>query len=140
MAFCATFAAALGVAGLALAWSAPAAASPVTRTCDYHGPGKLGPLTVTVDEALKRVVVKTALGATWTMQDGVTAEYRPAESDDDSFGIETQFVDFKPDRVEVGIRDPDDGAMIHMSYFNRSALMTPPARCVWKSLWDFRRV
>jgi hypothetical protein len=139
MAFRAHIATGLGVAGLALAWLGPAVAIPITRTCDYKGPGKLGPLTVTVDEASKRVVVKTALGATWTLQDGVTAQYRSAESPEDGYGVETQFVVFKPDRVEVGLRDPDDGSMVHMSYFNRSALKTPPARCVWKSLWNFRR-
>lgn len=129
-----------GLCLLLLASVGPAMADPVTRTCDYEGPGKLGPLTVTADETAKRIVVTTALGSTWVLQDGVTTEYRPQQSDSRGYDVRTQFVAFKSDRVEVGVRNPDDGAMVHMSYFNRSALNSPTTRCLWKSLWGFRRV
>ncbi len=130
-----------GLGLLLLICAGPALADPITRTCDYQGPGKLGPLTVTADETAKRIVVTTALGATWVSagwrHDRIPPARRPTTNPTTSKPSSSLS---SPTGSKSGIRNPDDGATVHMSYFNRSALNSPNTRCVWKSLWGFRRV
>src|SRR3974390_220984 len=98
----------------------PLAAQPITRSCDYKGDGKLGPLTIDFDAAALSVRVTTRDGKTYRYQDGVTGEIGPASNHDDIGPVE-QFVKFLPEEVEVGFRWIDDGSTGHLAYFNRAA-------------------
>ncbi len=97
------------LAALAALLATPLAAQPVSRSCDYKGEGKLGPLQVAFDEVSRSVTVKTHDGQVWRYQDGVTGRISPPSAKDDLGPVE-QFVKLSPDRVEVGFRWPDDGS------------------------------
>jgi hypothetical protein len=114
----------------------PVAAQTLTRSCDYKGDGKLGPLTVDFDEAARSVRVTTQDGRVYHYRDGVTGRISPASADDDLGPVE-QFVNLRPDRIEVGFRWLDDGSTGHLAYFDRAAFKNPTKRCVWRSLWAF---
>ena len=124
------------VLGFVALLATPVAAHPVTRSCDYSGMGKLGPLTVAFDAAARSVRVTTQDGRVYRYQDGVTGRIASASSDDD-LGPVQQFVTLRPDRVEVGFRWPDDGSTGHLAYFDPDAFKDPAKRCVWRSLWVF---
>ena len=127
----------LALASLAaLLTAAPLAAQPITRSCDYKGDGKLGPLTIDFDAAARSVQVTTHDGRTYRYQDGVTGEIGPASNHDDIGPVE-QFVKFLPEEVEVGFRWIDDGSTGHLAYFNRAAFEDMTKPCVWRSLWNF---
>jgi len=87
--------------GLVALLTTPVFAEPLTRSCDYKGDGKLGPLTIDFDEVARSVRVTTQDGRVYRYQDGVTGRISPASSDDDLGPVE-QFVNLRPDRVEVG--------------------------------------
>ena len=108
-----------------------------TRQCDYRGEGKLGPLSVTYDEANHRVRVTSADGRLWLYQDGAIGRLGPAVAAADDPGPVQQFVIERAGRVEVGFRWPDDGSTGHLAYFDAAAFKNPAKRCVWRSLWDF---
>lgn len=114
--------------------AAPAAAQPLTRSCEYNGAGRLGPLTIAFDEAARLVRVTTKDGRIYRYQNGVTG---PIGATDDDLGAVEQFVNLKPGRVEVGFRWLDDGSTGHMAYFDPAAFKNPTKRCVWRSLWQF---
>jgi hypothetical protein len=122
--------------GIVVLLATPLAAQPVSRTCDYKGDGKLGPLTIDFDEVARSVRVTTNDGRVYRYQDGVTGRISPTSSDDDLGPVE-QFVKFSPDRVEVGFRWLDDGSTGHLAYFDPAAFKNPAKRCVWRSLWVF---
>jgi hypothetical protein len=125
----------LALAAFAALLSTPLAAQTITRSCDYKGQGKLGPLTIALDESARSVRVTTQDGRVYNYQDGVTGRIGPASTDD--LGPVEQFVKFLPDRVEVGFRWPDDGLTGHLAYFDPAAFRNPAKPCVWKSLWNF---
>lgn len=127
--------------GLALTFAAflfttPLLAHPLSRSCDYKGEGKLGPLLVDFDAASRSVTVKTHDGQIWRYRDGVLGRIAPNSVKDDPGPVQ-QFVKVWPDRVEVGFRWPDDNSMGHMAYFDPKSFTNPSKRCLWKSLWDF---
>ena len=127
--------------GLVLAASAallatPLAAQPVSRSCDYKGQGKLGPLKVDFDAATRSVTVTTHDGQVWKYRDGVTGRISPSTVKDD-LGPVQQFVKLEPDRIEVGFRWPDDGSTGHLAYFDPLAFKNPAKKCLWRSLWYF---
>ncbi len=124
------------VLGFVATLAAPAAAEPLTRSCDYKGDGKLGPLTIDFDETARSVRVTTQDGRIYHYQNGVTGRIGPAAMDDDLGPVE-QFVNLRPGRVEVGFRWLDDGSTGHLAYFDPAAFKTPGKRCVWRSLWVF---
>ena len=124
------------VAGLAALLATPLAAQPVSRSCDYKGEGKLGPLQVAFDEVSRSVTVKTHDGQIWQYRDGVTGRISPPNVKD-GLGPVQQFVKLSPDRVEVGFRWPDDGSTGHLAYFDPASFKNPAKRCLWRSLWDF---
>ncbi len=126
----------LTLAAFALLLTTPLAAQPITRSCDYKGDGKLGPLTIAFDEAARSVRVTTHDGRVYRYQDGVTGRISPSSADDDLGPVE-QFVKFLPDEVEVGFRWLDDGSTGHLAYFERAAFKDPGKRCLWRSLWNF---
>ena len=126
----------LAIAALAALLTTPLAAQTVTRSCDYKGDGKLGPLTIAFDESARSVRVTTQDGRTYRYQDGVTGRISPASNQDDLGPVE-QFVKFLPDEVEVGFRWIDDGSTGHLAYFDRAAFENPAKPCVWRSLWNF---
>jgi hypothetical protein len=122
--------------GLVALLTTPVLAEPVTRSCDYKGDGKLGPLTIDFDEVARSVRVTTQDGRVYRYQDGVTGRISPASSDDDLGPVE-QFVNLRPGRVEVGFRWLDDGSTGHLAYFDPSTFKNSTKRCVWRSLWVF---
>jgi len=124
------------LAALAALLTTPLAAQPITRSCDYKGDGKLGPLTIAFDEAAHTVRVTTHDGRVYRYQDGVTGRISPSSADDDLGPVE-QFVKFLPNEVEVGFRWLDDGSTGHLAYFDPAAFKDPAKRCVWRSLWAF---
>ncbi len=124
------------VLGFVALLAAPVAAEPLTRSCDYKGDGKFGPLTIDFDEAARSVRVTTQDGRIYRYQDGVTGRIGPASEADD-FGPVAQFVTLRPGRVEVGFRWLDDGSTGHLAYFDPVAFKNPGKRCVWRSLWAF---
>jgi hypothetical protein len=126
----------LALAAVAAITATPLAAQPLSRSCDYKGEGKLGPLIVDFDEAARSVRVTTHDGEVWRYQDGVTGPISPPNVKDDLGPVE-QFVRLSPHRVEVGFRWPDDGSTGHLSYFDPTSFKNPAKRCVWRSLWDF---
>ena len=126
----------LAIAALAALLTTPLAAQTVTRSCDYKGDGKLGPLTIAFDQSARSVRVTTQDGRTYRYQDGVTGRISPASNQDDLGPVE-QFVKFLPDEVEVGFRWIDDGSTGHLAYFDRAAFENPAKPCVWRSLWNF---
>jgi hypothetical protein len=124
------------VLGFAALCGTSAVAEPLTRSCDYKGDGKLGPLTIDFDETARSVRVTTQDGRVYRYQNGVTGRIGPGSTDDDLGPVE-QFVTLRPDRVEVGFRWLDDGSTGHLAYFDPSAFKNPGKRCVWRSLWVF---
>jgi len=124
------------VAAIAALLATPLSAQPVSRSCDYKGEGKLGPLQVAFDEVSRSVTVKTRDGQIWQYRDGVTGRISPPSAKDD-LGPVQQFVKLSPDRVEVGFRWPDDGSTGHLAYFDPASFKNPAKRCLWRSLWDF---
>ncbi len=126
----------LALTGIFALLATPLAAQPVTRSCDYKGDGKLGPLTIDFDEAARWVRVTTHDGRVYHYQDGAIGRISPASAGDDVGPVE-QFVKFLPDRVEVGFRWPDDGSTGHLAYFDPAAFKNPAKRCLWRSLWEF---
>ena len=126
----------LALAALAALLSTPLAAQPISRSCDYKGDGKLGPLTIDLDEAARSVRVTTQDGRIYHYQDGVSGRISPQSSPDDVGPVE-QFVKFLPDRVEVGFRWLDDGSTGHLAYFDPVAFKNPSKPCLWHSLWNF---
>ena len=116
--------------------STPLAAQPISRSCDYKGDGKLGPLTIDFDETARSVRVTTQDGRVYRYQDGVTGRIGPASADDDLGPVE-QFVNLRSDRVEVGFRWLDDGSTGHLAYFDPVAFKNPSKPCLWRSLWNF---
>jgi hypothetical protein len=127
---------AFAVLGFVELLATPVVAEPLTRSCDYKGDGKLGPLTIDFDEAMRSVRVTTQDGRVYRYQNGVTGRISPASADDDLGPVE-QFVNLRPDRVEVGFRWLDDGSTGHLAYFDPSSFKNPAKRCVWRSLWVF---
>jgi hypothetical protein len=126
----------LAFAAVAALLTTPLAAQPVSRSCDYKGEGKLGPLQVSFDEVSRSVTVTTHDGQIWRYRDGVTGRISPTTVKDDLGPVE-QFVKFTPDRVEVGFRWPDDGTTGHLAYFDPTSFKNPTKPCLWRSLWDF---
>ncbi len=114
----------------------PALAAPLTRSCDYKGMGKYGSLTIDFDEAARSVRVTTQDGRVYRYQDGATGPIGRPPADDD-LGPVKQFVNLRPDRVEVGFRWLDDGSTGHLAYFDPAAFKNPTRRCMWRSLWAF---
>lgn len=114
----------------------PLAAQTFSRSCDYKGEGKLGPLKIDFDEATRSLTVTTHDGKVWRYRDGVTGRISQSAARDDMGPVE-QFVKLTADKVEVGFRWPDDGMMGHLAYFDRSSLSDPAKSCLWHSLWDF---
>jgi hypothetical protein len=126
----------IAVLGFVVLLASPAVAEPLTRSCDYKGDGKIGPLTIDYDEAQRSVRVTTQDGRVYRYQDGVTGRIGPTTADDDLGPVE-QFVNLRPGRVEVGFRWLDDGSTGHLAYFDPLAFKDPGKRCVWRSLWVF---
>ena len=126
----------LALAALAALLTTPLAAQPITRSCDYKGDGKLGPLIIAFDEVARSVRVTTQDGRIYSYKDGVTGRISLPSSEDDLGPVE-QFVKFLPDQVEVGFRWLDDGSTGHLAYFDPSSFKNPAKRCVWRSLWVF---
>jgi hypothetical protein len=126
----------LALAALAALLTTPLAAQTITRSCDYKGDGKLGPLTIAFDETQRSVRITTQDGRTYRYQDGVTGRISPPSTQDDLGPVE-QFVKFLPDEVEVGFRWIDDGSTGHLAYFDRAAFKDPAKKCLWRSLWNF---
>ena len=126
----------LALAALCALLASPVAAATVTRSCDYKGDGKLGPLTIDFDEDRALVRVTTRDGREFRYQDRVTGPIAPVAEDDDVGPVE-QFVTVRPGRVEVGFRWLDDGSTGHLAYFDPAAFKNPAKRCVWRSLWAF---
>ncbi len=124
------------VLGFVVLLATPVVAEPLTRSCDYKGDGKIGPLTIDFDEAARSVRVTTQDGRVYRYQDGVTGRIGPTTADDDLGPVE-QFVNLRPGRVEVGFRWLDDGSTGHLAYFDPLAFKDPAKRCVWRSLWVF---
>ena len=124
------------LAACAALLATPLAAQPISRSCDYKGEGKLGPLKIDFDEATRSLTVTTHDGKVWKYRDGVTARIAQSAVKDDVGPVE-QFVKVTPDKVEVGFRWPDDGMTGHLAYFDRSSLSDPGKTCLWHSLWDF---
>lgn len=116
--------------------STPLAAQTLSRSCDYKGEGKLGPLKVDFDQETRSVTVTTHDGQVWRYQDGVTGRISPSSTKDD-LGPVQQFVKLSPTRVEVGFRWPDDGSTGHLAYFDPTSFTDPAKPCLWRSLWDF---
>ena len=124
------------VLGFVVLLATPVVAEPLTRSCDYKGDGKIGPLTIDFDEAQRSVRVTTQDGRVYRYQDGVTGRIGPTTADDDLGPVE-QFVNLRPGRVEVGFRWLDDGSTGHLAYFDPLAFKDPAKRCIWRSLWVF---
>jgi len=114
----------------------PLAAQTISRSCDYKGDGKLGPLKIEFDETIRSLTVTSRDGKVWKYRDGVTGRIAQSAVKDDVGPVE-QFVKLTPDRVEVGFRWPDDGMTGHLAYFERDSLSDPGKTCLWHSLWDF---
>ncbi len=125
----------LAFAALATLLITPLAAQPITRSCDYKGDGKLGPLTIAYDDTAHSVRVTTKDGRTYRYQDGATGQIGPGSTDD--LGPVEQFVKALPDEVEVGFRWTDDGSTGHLAYFGLDAFKDPSKPCLWRSLWNF---
>ena len=125
----------IAVLGLAALIATPVAAQPLTRSCDYKGDGKLGPLKIDFDETARLVQVTTQDGRVYRYQDGVTGRIGPAAVDD--VGPVQQFVNLRPGRVEVGFRWLDDGSTGHLAYFDPRSFKDKGKPCVWRSLWAF---
>jgi hypothetical protein len=123
-------------AAIAAIATSPLAAEPITRSCDYKGDGKLGPLVIAFDEAAHWVRVTTRDGQIWRYQDGATGRISPLSAVDDLGPVE-QFVKLRAGRVEVGFRWPEDGMTGHLAYFDAAAFKNPAKRCLWRSLWNF---
>jgi hypothetical protein len=123
------------VLGFVALLATPVVAEPLTRSCDYKGDGKLGPLTIDYDETARSVQVTTQDGRTYRYQNGVTGRIGPAALDD--VGPVEQFVNLMPGRVEVGFRWLDDGSTGHLAYFDPLSFKDPAKPCVWRSLWVF---
>ena len=123
------------VLGLVAVLATPVAAEPLSRSCDYKGDGKLGPLRIDYDETARSVQVTTQDGRVYRYQDGVTGRIGPAAVDD--VGPVEQFVNLRPGRVEVGFRWLDDGSTGHLAYFDPLAFKDPAKPCIWRSLWVF---
>ncbi len=123
------------VLGFAALLAMPVVAEPLTRSCDYKGDGKLGPLKIDYDETARSVQVTTQDGRVYRYQDGVTGRIGSAAVDD--VGPVEQFVNLRPGRVEVGFRWLDDGSTGHLAYFDPLAFKDPAKPCVWRSLWVF---
>jgi hypothetical protein len=123
----------------ALMLATSAGAEPVKLQCDTIGSRAKfwGKLTLTVDLVARRVLVDSQrhkmFGADY--QDGVFAPVHKA-SVVAAYEEEpvAQFVNVRPDRVEVGWRTKE-GELEYLAYFNRSALHG--ARCRWHSLSQF---
>lgn len=126
----------LALAAIVAILATQVSAEPLSRSCDYKGDGKLGPLQVSFDEVRRSVTVTTRDGQIWRYRDGVTGPINPSNPRDDLGPVE-QFVKLFPGRVEVGFRWPDDGSTGHLAYFDPLAFKNPAKRCVWRSLWDF---
>lgn len=124
------------VLGFVALLATPVAAEPLTRTCDYAGLGKLGPLTIDFDAAARSVRVTTQDGRVYRYQDGVTGRIAPSAFDD-GLGPVEQFVKLGSDRVEVGFRWLDDGSTGHLAYFDPKTFKNLAKKCVWRSLWVF---
>jgi hypothetical protein len=124
----------------ALLFAAPAAAESVELRCKIIGPAATfwGELQVMFDEADRHVHIKAEKqpGFAWDYKDGAVASIYagtiPAGAGDDE--PVAQFVKIADASVELGFR-ADDGAVLHLASFNRSALHGKP--CVWRSHWDF---
>ena len=126
----------IAVLGFVALLATPVVAEPLSRSCDYKGDGKLGPLTIDFDETARSVRVTTQDGRVYKYQNGVTGRVGPVAAEDDLGPVE-QFVNLKPGRVEVGFRWLDDGSTGHLAYFDPLAFKDPAKRCVWRSLWVF---
>ena len=63
-------------------------AEPLTRSCDYKGDGKLGPLTIDFDESARSVRVTTQDGRVYRYQNGVTGRISPASAGFSLCGIQ----------------------------------------------------
>jgi hypothetical protein len=126
----------------ALLVAAPASAESVELRCKIVGPAAhcWGALQVMLDEAARhvRITAEKQQGGAWDYQDGVTASIYsgriPAGADDAA--PVAQFVKISAARVELGFRG-EDGALLHLASFNRSALHGKP--CLWHSHWNFAR-
>lgn len=127
----------LVLAACAALLATPLAAQTISRTCDYKGQGKLGPLKIDFDEATRSLTVTTHEGKVWKYRDGVTGPIGQSLVKDDDLGPVEQFVKLTPDKVEVGFRWPDDGMTGHLAYFDRDSLLNPAKTCLWHSLWNF---
>ena len=123
------------VLGFVALLATPVVAEPLTRSCDYKGDGKLGPLMIDYDETARSVQVTTQDGRVYRYQDGVTGRIGPSAVDD--VGPVEQFVNLRPGRVEVGFRWLDDGSTGHLAYFDPLAFKDPAKPCIWRSLWVF---
>jgi hypothetical protein len=107
----------------------------LTRSCDYKGDGKLGPLMIDYDETARSVQVTTQDGRVYRYTNGVTGRIGPSAADD--VGPVEQFVNLRPGRVEVGFRWLDDGSTGHLAYFDPLAFKDKAKPCIWRSLWVF---
>jgi hypothetical protein len=131
-----------GAALAALLFAAPASAESVELRCKIIGPAAhcWGALQVMLDEAARhvRITADKQQGFAWDYQDGATASIYsgriPAGADDAA--PVAQFVKISAARVELGFRG-EDGAVLHLASFNRSALHGKP--CLWHSHWNFGR-
>lgn len=125
-----------------LVLTACAAAEPVALRCKTSGSIKrqYGTLSLVVDEAaryLRMEAPEKVPGARWEYRDELfgsiyTGSSPLIQADDGPVGA--QFVKFTRATVEIGWRD-QDGQLVHLAYFNRSALRG--AACRWHSLWEF---
>jgi hypothetical protein len=131
-----------GAALAAFLVAAPASAESVELRCKIVGPAAhcWGAFQVMLDEAARhvRITADKQQGGAWDYQDGVTASIYsgriPAGADDAA--PVAQFVKISAARVELGFRG-EDGALLHLASFNRSALHGKP--CLWHSHWNFGR-
>lgn len=136
---------ALGLMALSLAM--PAAAEPITLSCEIKGSraSTFGQLVVVVDLAERSVQIEAPdqmPGFRWRYSDGKIA---PILAEGPAWMIRaitpstvpvTQFVDVAPQWVTLGWRN-SNGQLGQVSAFSRSALGKPGSPCVWHSFFDF---
>lgn len=136
------------VALLLVGWGRPAAASPVHLQCAIKGPGAhvYGPLTVEMDIDALTITIEAPRkwpGFRWAYRNGQMAQVLTQGPSDIMQNHDlpmttpvAQFVQVTATVVTLGWRD-SDGELGQVSSFNRSALDSHPARCVWHSAYEF---
>jgi hypothetical protein len=132
---------------MAVLLALPAAAEPITVSCEIKGSraSTFGQLVVVVDLAERSVQIEAPdrmPGFRWRYSDGKVAPILaqgPAwmmKAITPSTVPVAQFVNIAPQWITLGWRN-SIGQLGQVSTFNRSALGKPATTCLWHSFFDF---